>query len=75
MGDNGRVRTSSDKEPSPMPRLAIYALVICVLALVAAVLSFVQGNWLGILWILVVGLSSNMCWYYVRKGRAERVNG
>jgi hypothetical protein len=26
-------------------------------------------------WILVAGLSSNMCWYYVRKGKADRAAG
>ncbi|MGW1180578.1 hypothetical protein ACWD7Y_32130 [Streptomyces drozdowiczii] len=55
-----------------MPRLALYALVVCVLALAAAVTSFVQGSVLiGIVWILLVGLSSNMAWYYVRRRRAE----
>ncbi|MFF4183905.1 hypothetical protein ACFYZ9_12015 [Streptomyces sp. NPDC001691] len=53
-----------------MPRLALYALVVCVLAVVAAVVSFVQGSWLGIVWVLLVGLSSNMTWYYLRRGRA-----
>ena len=54
-----------------MPRLALYALVVCVLAVAAAVVSFVQGSWLGIIWVLLAGLSSNMCWYYLRKGRAR----
>ncbi|OKJ76555.1 hypothetical protein [Streptomyces sp. CB02460] len=55
-----------------MPRLALYALVVCVLALVAAVTAFVQGSVLiGIVWILLVGLSSNMAWYYLRRRRAE----
>ncbi|MER0445287.1 hypothetical protein ACFYM2_27235 [Streptomyces sp. NPDC006711] len=53
-----------------MPRLALYALAVCVLAVVAAVVSFVQGSWLGIIWVLLVGLSSNMCWYYLRRDRA-----
>ncbi|MCX4677738.1 hypothetical protein OG413_20915 [Streptomyces sp. NBC_01433] len=52
-----------------MPRLAIYALVVCVLAVVAAVVSFAQGSLLGILWVLVAGLSSNMTWFYVRRHR------
>ena len=30
-----------------MPRLALYALVVCVLAVAAAVVSFVKGSWLG----------------------------
>ncbi|MEU3985701.1 hypothetical protein AB0F77_37525 [Streptomyces sp. NPDC026672] len=53
-----------------MPRLALYSLAVCVLAVVAAVVSFVQGSWLGIVWVLLAGLSSNMCWYYVKRGRA-----
>ncbi|MER8198715.1 hypothetical protein ABTY00_32785 [Streptomyces microflavus] len=43
-----------------MPRLALYALVVCVLAVAAAVVSFVQGSLLGIIWVLIAGLSSNM---------------
>ncbi|MFJ4436287.1 hypothetical protein [Streptomyces sp. NPDC088923] len=55
-----------------MPRLALYALVVCVLAVAAAAVSFTQGSWLGIVWVLLAGVSSNMCWYYVRRARAER---
>ncbi|GHE29213.1 hypothetical protein QWL27_26505 [Streptomyces thermocarboxydus] len=56
-----------------MPRLAVYALAVCLLAVVAAVVSFVQGSVLiGVVWILLAGLSSNMTWYYVRRGRASR---
>ncbi|GHE88223.1 hypothetical protein GCM10014715_50960 [Streptomyces spiralis] len=55
-----------------MPRLALYALIVCVLSVAAAVVSFVQGSWLGIVWILLAGLSSNMTWYYARRGRAAR---
>lgn len=55
-----------------MPRLALYALVVCVLAVAAAVTSFVEGMWLiGAVWVLLVGLSSNMAWYYLRRRRAE----
>ncbi|MER6265921.1 hypothetical protein [Streptomyces sp900105755] len=56
-----------------MPRLALYALIVCVLALVAAVVSFVQGSWpIGVVWVLLTGLSSNMTWYYVRRARQEK---
>ncbi|WP_406435149.1 hypothetical protein [Streptomyces sp. NBC_00631] len=56
-----------------MPRLALYALVVCVLAVAAAVVSFVQGSWLmGVVWVLLTGLSSNMTWYYVRRDRAGK---
>lgn len=53
-----------------MPRLALYTLVVCVLAVAAAVVSFVQGSWLGVVWVLLAGVSSNMTWYYVRRARA-----
>ncbi|MDI9888014.1 hypothetical protein QMZ92_27510 [Streptomyces sp. HNM0645] len=54
-----------------MPRLALYALIICVLAVAAAVVSFVEGSWLGIVWVLLAGVSSNMAIYYIRRGRAR----
>ncbi|SHL10589.1 hypothetical protein [Actinacidiphila paucisporea] len=53
-----------------MPRLALYALLVCVLAVAAAVVSFVNGNWLGVVWVLLAGVSSNMWWYLRRKARA-----
>ncbi|WP_455357414.1 hypothetical protein [Streptomyces sp. SYSU K217416] len=55
-----------------MPRLALYALVVCALAVAAAVLAFVRGSFLGIVWVLLAGLSSNMAWYYLRRAKAER---
>ncbi|MGV9313725.1 hypothetical protein ACWDR0_16275 [Streptomyces sp. NPDC003691] len=55
-----------------MPRLALYTLAVCLLAVVAAVVSFVQGMWLGVVWVLLAGLSSNMTWYYFRRAKAER---
>ncbi|MFC5171443.1 hypothetical protein [Streptomyces mutomycini] len=54
-----------------MPRLALYASIVCVLAVTAAVVSFVEGSLLGIVWVLLAGLSSNMAWFYVRRHRAE----
>ncbi|MFE2187909.1 hypothetical protein [Streptomyces sp. NPDC059455] len=55
-----------------MPRLALYTLAVCVLAIAAAVVSFARGSWLGVVWILIAGISSNMSWYYLRKARADR---
>ncbi|GHF33031.1 MULTISPECIES: hypothetical protein [Streptomyces] len=55
-----------------MPRLALYALIVCALSLTAAVVSFVEGSWLGIIWILLLGVSSNIAWYYVRKAKNDR---
>ncbi|MCT9084062.1 hypothetical protein N4G65_47185 [Streptomyces fulvoviolaceus] len=79
MGDTGRRRAvpvvqavSPDRRTAPMPRLALYALVVCLLAVAAAVVSFVQGNLLGIVWVLLAGLSSNMCWYYVKREKDRK---
>ncbi|CAM5386638.1 Secreted protein OS=Streptomyces aurantiogriseus OX=66870 GN=GCM10010251_54350 PE=4 SV=1 [Streptomyces aurantiogriseus] len=55
-----------------MPRLALYTLVVCLLAVAAAVVSFTQGSWLGVVWVLLAGLSSNMTWYYVKREKARR---
>ncbi|MFG2548576.1 hypothetical protein ACGFWF_01325 [Streptomyces sp. NPDC048581] len=55
-----------------MPRLGVYALIVCVLAVAAAVVSFMQGSWLGVVWVLLAGLSSNTTWYYVKTGRDAR---
>ncbi|GAA2497723.1 hypothetical protein ACFW9F_24645 [Streptomyces sp. NPDC059506] len=55
-----------------MPRTALFAVALCVLAVVAAVVSFANGTWLGVVWILIAGLSSNMAWYYIRRARLER---
>jgi hypothetical protein len=55
-----------------MPRLALYALIVCVLSVAAAVVSFARGSFLGIVWVLLAGLSSNMCWYYLKRGRDAR---
>ncbi|MFH8754122.1 hypothetical protein [Streptomyces atroolivaceus] len=55
-----------------MPRLALYTSIVCVLAVTAAVVSFVQGSILpGVVWVLLAGLSSNMAWFYVRRHKAE----
>ncbi|MER6959582.1 hypothetical protein ACWD4O_07495 [Streptomyces sp. NPDC002623] len=55
-----------------MPRLALYTLVVCVLAVAAAVVSFAQGSFLGVVWVLLAGLSSNMTWYYVRREKLRK---
>ncbi|MER6751463.1 hypothetical protein [Streptomyces fungicidicus] len=76
MGDTGHRSSVPRQEPPAMPRLALYALAVCLLAVAAAVVSFVRGSVLiGVVWILLAGLSSNMTWYYVRRGRAARDGG
>jgi hypothetical protein len=52
-----------------MPRLALYTIAVCVLSIAAAVVAFAKGSWLGIVWVLLAGLSSNMTWYYIKRGR------
>ncbi|MFJ3584117.1 hypothetical protein ACIPPS_18000 [Streptomyces sp. NPDC090127] len=72
MGDTGRAPSAvPGQEPTPMPRLALYALAVCALAVVAAVISFAAGSWLGIVWVLLAGLSSNMAWYYFRRAKTR----
>ncbi|MEU9401863.1 hypothetical protein [Streptomyces sp. NPDC048242] len=53
-----------------MPRIALVTLAVCLLAVAAAVVSFVQGSWLGIIWVLLAGLTSNMTWFYFKRSRA-----
>lgn len=55
-----------------MPRIALYALLVCVLALAAAVVSFARGSWLGVVWILMIGVASNIAWFHWRRYRVER---
>lgn len=55
-----------------MPRLAVFAVVLCAVAVAAAVVSFVEGSLLGIVWVLMAGITSNMAWFYVRKAKIER---
>ncbi|WP_354639955.1 hypothetical protein [Kitasatospora camelliae] len=55
-----------------MPRTALYASIVLVLAVTAAVVSFVEGNWLGVVWVLMAGVSSNIAWFHIRKDRIER---
>jgi len=50
-------------------RLALFAVVVCVLALAAAAVSFARGSFLGVVWILMAGVASNMAWFYLRRPR------
>ncbi|MFD7729651.1 hypothetical protein ACFV6F_04580 [Kitasatospora phosalacinea] len=55
-----------------MPRNALYAAIVLVLALAAAVVSFSNSNWYGVIWVLMACVASNITWYYLRKDRVER---
>lgn len=64
--------------PAAAPRsyrgIALCTTALCLLAAVAAVVAFVKGSVvLGVVWVLLAGLSSNMAWYYGRRSR--RVSG
>ena len=54
--------------------LLLYSVLVCVLAVAAAVVSFVNGSWLGVVWILLAALASNMAWYHIRRARAARTS-
>ncbi|MEW2439783.1 hypothetical protein AB0952_37520 [Streptomyces caniferus] len=58
--------------PGPARRLALMALAVCVLSVAAAVVAFVQGSFVGIVWILMAGISSNMAWFYLRRAKLQR---
>lgn len=72
------VRLENAPMPALVPRtergLAGYATALCLLAVVAAAVSFLNGSWLGIVWILLAGVTSNMAWYYVRRARFHRAD-
>ncbi|MFE0461993.1 hypothetical protein ACFW1A_22365 [Kitasatospora sp. NPDC058965] len=55
-----------------MPRNALYASIVFVLAVAAAVVSFVEGNWLGVIWVLLAGVSSNIAWFYLRREKLRQ---
>ncbi|WP_407564477.1 hypothetical protein [Streptomyces sp. 184] len=69
MPSEPRQRTPFLAEPN---RLAVFTAVVCVLSVGAAVVSFAKGYWIGAIWVLLAGLSSNMTWFYVRRSRAAR---
>lgn len=60
---------------APARRLSRYALVLFPLTVAAAVISFVQGNWWGIVWVLLAGVTSNLAWYYARRARLQARDG
>lgn len=55
-----------------MPRIALFSLVVCALSVAAAVVSFAEGSFLGIVWVLIAGVTSNMSWFYLRRAKAEK---
>lgn len=60
--------------PRSVRGIALAATLLCLLAATAAVISFANGSLLGIVWVLLAGLTSNMAWYYGRRARAAARN-
>ncbi|NJQ15873.1 hypothetical protein [Streptomyces bohaiensis] len=60
--------------PAAARRLAVQAVIVCVIALAAAVISFalMRNIWLGVIWTLLAGVASNLAWYYRRAAAAPR---
>ncbi|MFD8707744.1 hypothetical protein ACFV1W_35055 [Kitasatospora sp. NPDC059648] len=52
-----------------MPRTSLFALLVVVLALAAAVVSVVQGFWLGLVWLPLAGVASNVLWMNRRRAK------
>ncbi|MBO1418121.1 hypothetical protein [Streptomyces sp. FH025] len=52
-----------------MPRTSLFALIVVVLALVAAVVSVIEGFWLGLIWLPLAGVASNVLWMNRRKAK------
>jgi membrane protein implicated in regulation of membrane protease activity len=52
-----------------MPRFTLLAFILAALALAAAVVSVFAGFWLGLGFILLAGLSSNIGWVQWRRAR------
>ncbi|MFR9674923.1 hypothetical protein [Streptomyces sp. TR06-5] len=54
----------------PSRAIALTATLLCLLAVAAAVVSFLDGSWFGLVWLLLAGVTSNMAWYHWRRLRA-----
>ncbi|WP_235215564.1 hypothetical protein [Phaeacidiphilus oryzae] len=52
-----------------MPRFSLFAFILAALALLAAVVSALAGLWVGLLWVLLAGLASNVGWVQLRRAR------
>ncbi|MFJ8430233.1 hypothetical protein ACIQ9P_02900 [Kitasatospora sp. NPDC094019] len=55
-----------------MPRTSVLASLVVVLALAAAVVSLVQGWWLGLIWLPMAGIASNVLWMNLRREKLAR---
>ena len=53
-----------------MPRFSVLLFILSALAVVAAVVSVLAGFWIGLAWLLLAGITSNMGWVQWRRTRA-----
>ncbi|MFB6891841.1 hypothetical protein ACFCX4_21335 [Kitasatospora sp. NPDC056327] len=58
-----------------MPRTSVLASFVVVLALAAAVVSLVQGWWIGLVWLPMAGIASNVLWMNLRRERLAKAAG
>lgn len=62
--------TASPARPAARySRPALLAGIVCVLALVAAIVAFADGSWLGVPFLLLAAVDGNIAWFYARKAR------
>ncbi|WP_162837946.1 hypothetical protein [Streptacidiphilus anmyonensis] len=52
-----------------MPRFALFAFTLAVLAVAAAVVSVLAQFWLGLAFVLLAGVASNVGWVHWRRAR------
>ncbi|MFC5906214.1 hypothetical protein [Streptacidiphilus monticola] len=52
-----------------MPRFAVLAFALAVLALVAAVVAVAAGFWLGLAFVLLAGIASNVGWISYKRAQ------
>ncbi|MEU6235090.1 hypothetical protein [Kitasatospora sp. NPDC047058] len=55
-----------------MPRTSLLASIVVALALAAAVVSVVQGWWIGLIWLPLAGIASNVLWLNVRRAKLTK---
>ena len=53
-----------------MPRFSVLLFILSALAVVAAVVSVLAGFWIGLAWLLLAGITSNIGWVQWRRARA-----
>ena len=52
-----------------MPRFALFAYALAVLALAAAVVSVLAQFWVGLAFVFLAGVASNIGWVQWRRAR------